>query len=136
MTDTAGGAGHDTSEKSQSQRTQSLKETAAEIGERQKSAGADQLVGIAGAVHAAADELDRQLPGAAGYVHQAASRIENAASGLRDRRLSDLIEDMRHLAHDRPLALFGGAVVAGFALSRFLKSGDINHTRGTPAKGG
>ncbi len=130
MTDRAESGGEDTSKTSQS-----WKETAAGIGERQKSAGADQLTGIAGAVHAAADELDRQLPGAAGYVHQAASRIENAASGLRDRRLSDLIEDMRQLAHDRPLALFGGAVVAGFALSRFLKSADMRHADSNPEKG-
>lgn len=127
MTDSAGPAGQESSE-----RTRSLKDTAADIGERQKGVGADQLTGIAGAVHAAADELDRQLPGAAGYVHQAASRIEDAAAGLRNRSLSDLIEDMRHLARERPLALFGGAVVVGFALSRFLKSGatdpDANRT--------
>jgi hypothetical protein len=122
MTTSAGPAGQESNEQ-----TRSLKETAADIGERQKSAGADQLTGVASAVHAAADELDRQLPGAAGYVHQAASRIEDAAAGLRNRSLSDLIEDVRHLAHERPFALFGGAVVAGFALSRFLKSG-VTHT--------
>lgn len=117
MTDSGGPAGQGGSAQSRS-----WKETATDIGERQKGAGADQLAGIAGAVHAAADELDRQLPGAAGYVHQAASRIEDAASGLRDRSVADLIEDMRHLAHEKPVALFGAAVVAGFALSRFLKS--------------
>lgn len=131
MTDGAQGVRRGPSEPSHS-----WKQTAAEIGERQKSAGADQLTGIAGAVHAAADELDRQLPGSAGYVHQAASRIENAASGLRDRSVSDLIEDMRHVAHDRPLAWFGGAVVAGFALSRFLKSGSSRQAESSRSEGG
>src|SRR5262245_32483382 len=118
MTDSTGPAGQGSSEHSRS-----WKETATDIGERRKGAGADQLSGIAGAVHATADELDRQLPGAAGYVHQAASRIKDAASSLRNRSVSDLIEDVRHLARERPVALFGGALVAGFVLSRFLKSG-------------
>jgi hypothetical protein len=101
---------------------QSLKDGAAEIAEREKNSGADQLSGIAGAVHAAASELEQQIPGAAGYVHDAARRLDDAASGLRNRSLSDLMADVRRLAQDRPLALIGGAVVAGFALSRFLKS--------------
>ena len=100
----------------------SLKDSAADIAEREKKSGADQLSGIAGAVHAAASELEEQLPGAAGYVHDAATRIDDAASGLRNRSLSDLMDDVRRLAQDRPLALLGGAVIAGFALSRFLKS--------------
>jgi hypothetical protein len=99
-----------------------LKEGAADIANREKNSGADHLSGIAGAVHAAASELERQLPGAAGYVHDAATRIDDAASGLRNRSLSDLMDDVRRLAQDRPLALLGGAVIAGFALSRFLKS--------------
>ncbi len=45
------------------------------------------------------------------------------ASGLKDRNLSELVDGMRRLGRERPLALFGGAVLAGFALSRFLKSG-------------
>ena len=42
-----------------------LKEQAAHLAEQQKETGARQLSGIAGAVHAAADQLDQQLPGAA-----------------------------------------------------------------------
>jgi hypothetical protein len=107
-----------------------LKEGAADVAEREKNSGADHLSGIAGAVHAAASELEQQLPGAAGYVHDAATRQDDAASGLRNRSLSDLMEDIRRLGQERPMALFGGAVVAGFALSRFLKSatGSTRHT--------
>ena len=109
---------------------QSVKQDAAELAERQKKSGADQLSGLAGAVHAAASELEQQLPGAAGYVHDAATRLDDAASGLRTRSLSDLMEDIRRLGQERPMALFGGAMVAGFALSRFLKSatGSTRHT--------
>jgi hypothetical protein len=108
----------------------SLKETAAHLAEQQKETGARQLSGIAGAVHAAADQLEGQLPGAAGYIHNAAERIDHAAADLRNRNLSDIAATIRHLGQERPLALFGGAVLAGFVLTRFLKSGQSGDSRG------
>jgi hypothetical protein len=103
---------------------QSLKDSAAHLAEQQKKVGAGQLSGIAGAVHAAADQLEGQLPGAAGYIHDAAERIDHAASDLRTRNLSEIADGVRRLAHDRPLALIGGAVLAGFVLTRFLMSAE------------
>ena len=100
----------------------SIKESVANLADTQKEAGAKQLSGIAGAVHAAADELADQLPGAAGYIHDAAERIDDAASDLKNRNLSDLADGVGQLAHERPLALFGGAVLTGFVLARFLRS--------------
>jgi ABC-type transporter Mla subunit MlaD len=108
----------------------SLKESAAHIAEQQKETGARQLSGIAGAVHAAADQLEDQLPGAAGYIHDAAERIDSAASDLRNRNLSDIAESIRRLGQERPLAMFGGAVLAGFVMTRFLKSGQSGADRG------
>lgn len=100
-----------------------LKEDAAQLAEQQKKTGARQLSGIAGAVHAAADQLEQQLPGAATYIHDAAERIDHAAADLRNRNLSDIAASVRRMGQERPLALFGGAVLAGFVLTRFLKSG-------------
>jgi ABC-type transporter Mla subunit MlaD len=100
----------------------SIKESATGAVEAEKKKGAEQLAGVAGAVHSAADELEKQLPAAADYVHDAAARIDRVAASLRDRNLSDLLEDVRRLAHDQPVAFFGGALVAGFAISRFFKS--------------
>src|SRR5688572_27882468 len=100
-----------------------LKEDAARLAEQQKKTGTRQLSGVAGAVHAAAEQLEQQLPGAANYIHDAAERIDHAASDLRNRNLSDIADGVRRLGHERPLALFGGAVLAGFVLIRFLKSG-------------
>jgi hypothetical protein len=116
--DAAGGA-----EQSLKEGATQLKESAAQIAEQQKETGARQLSGIAGAVHAAADQLDQQLPGAARYIHDAAERIDHAASDLRNRNLADIADGVRRLGQERPLALFGGAVLAGFVLTRFLKSG-------------
>ena len=103
---------------------QSLKNSAAQLAEQQKKAGALQMTSIAGAVHAAADQLEQQLPGAAGYIHDAAERIDNAASDLRNSSLNDLVDGVRRLAQERPLALIGGSVLTGFVLTRFLMSAD------------
>ena len=102
--------------------THTLKDSAAQLAEQQKKAGAHQLSGIAGAVHAAADQLGEQLPpGAAGYIHGAAERIDHVASELRNRSLSDLANGVRR-GKKSALAMFGGALLAGFVLSRFLLS--------------
>ena len=111
-----------------------LKESAAQLAEQQKKSGAHQLSGIAGAVHAAADQLDQQLPGAARYIHDAAERIDHAASDLRNRNFADIADGVRRVGQERPLALFGGAVLAGFVLTRFLKSGQSD--RGGDNTGG
>lgn len=102
--------------------THTLKDSAAQLAEQQRKTGAHQLSGIAGAVHAAADQLGEQLPGAAGYIHGAAERIDHVASELRNRSLSDLANGVRRVAKNQPLAMFGGALLAGFVLSRFLLS--------------
>ena len=85
---------------------------------------AERLEGLAEAVHGAADQLAGQLPQAAGYVHGAASRIESVSAALRDRSIEDLLQNAGRLARSQPAALFGGAVLAGIALSRFLKSSE------------
>ena len=55
-------------------------------------------------------------------MHAAASRLEQGAQALRERNIGDLVGGFNDLARREPLAFFGGAVLAGFAISRFLKS--------------
>ena len=95
---------------------------ARQLAEQQKAAGAETIGGLAGAVHGAARELESQIPQAASYVHDAAARLEDAALQLRQRSLDDLASGFGNLARTQPAAFFGGAVLAGFAISRFLKS--------------
>jgi hypothetical protein len=99
-----------------------VKERALRVAEQEKKAGADQIVGVARAVHGAAREIEQQMPQAAGFVHDAAAKLEGAADSLRDRSVDDLIRSLNRFARSQPAAFFGGAVLAGFALSRFLKS--------------
>lgn len=99
------------------------KERARQLAEEQKSAGADRLDAVARAVHEAADKLEGNLPPrAAGYIHEAAGSIERASSAIRERSIDDIVRTVSNFAREQPAAFFGGAVLAGFALSRFLKS--------------
>lgn len=103
---------------------------AEEVAEQQKQAGARRVDEMAKAVHGAADELGKQMPQAAELVHTAASRLEGGAEALRERDLRDLMSTFSDMGRKEPLALFGGAIVAGFAISRFLKSSSSNADRG------
>lgn len=90
--------------------------------EEQKKAGAEQAEGLARAVHRAADELEGTSPQIARYVHEAADSAEGFARALRDRSPGELMGQVEGLARRQPVAFFGAAVLAGFALARFAKS--------------
>jgi hypothetical protein len=104
-----------------------VKDRARKVAEQQKRAGADQIGGVARAIHGAAHEIEQELPQAAGFVHDAATKLEGAAASLRDRSVDDLIGTLNNFARSQPAVFFGGAVLAGFALSRFLKSSAETH---------
>ena len=99
-----------------------IKDRARGVAEQQKQAGADQIGGVARAIYGAAHEIEQEMPHAAGFVHDAAARLEGAANSLRERSVDDLVRSLNNFARSQPATFFGGAVLAGFALSRFLKS--------------
>jgi hypothetical protein len=99
-----------------------VKERTRTVAEQQKKAGADQIDGVARAIHGAAHEIEQEMPNAAGFIHDAAAKLEGAADSLRERSVDDLIRSLNNFARRQPAAFLGGAVLAGFALSRFLKS--------------
>ena len=99
-----------------------IKDTASDYAEARKREGAERIKGLGQAVHGAADAIGKEIPAAADYVHTAASRIESAADELRNRSIEDLIGTFTRFARQQPAAAFAGAVLAGFVLSRFLKS--------------
>ena len=97
-------------------------EQARNAAEEQKSAAADNVVRLSRAVHGAADQLGKELPQAAGYIHSAADRLQSASSAMQDHSVEDLVAGFTDFARKQPAAAFVGSVLAGFALSRFLKS--------------
>jgi hypothetical protein len=98
------------------------KESARSLIEQQKTLGAEQLGGVARAVHSAAREFEDQLPRVAESVHNAAARLESVSSSLRNRSVDEVIGSVGRFAREQPAVFFGGAVLAGLALSRFVKS--------------
>ena len=98
------------------------RERAEGFAEQQKHAGADRAEGLARAVHRAAEELQGTSPQLAQYVRQAAASVHHLSRDMRGRSVGDLLGDVEGMARRQPLAFFGAAALAGFALSRFLKS--------------
>ena len=101
---------------------EAAKAEARRIASQQKEAGADKLGEVAGAVHGAARTLEDGMPQVASYVHGAAAQLEDAAKTLRHRSVDELIDGIGSFARAQPAVFFAGAVLAGLALTRFLKS--------------
>ena len=101
---------------------ESAKAEARRIANQQKNTGADRLGEVAGAVHGAARTLEAGMPQMASYVHGAAAQLEDAANLLRHRNVDDLLDGIGSFARSQPAVFFGGAMLAGFALTRFLMS--------------
>jgi len=99
-----------------------LKEKAEQLAEQQKQTGTSQARKLASAVHTAARELEGEMPKVANTVHNAARRLEETADNLRNKNVDELIQSFDRYAREQPAVVFGGAVLAGILLSRFLKS--------------
>ena len=104
-----------------------VKEKAIEVAEQQKDAGADQVEHFARAIHGAASALQQEMPQLATYVHDAGQKLESLAEDLRNGSVDDLMDRFGRYAKEQPALVFGGAVMAGFALTRFLKA-SASHT--------
>jgi F0F1-type ATP synthase membrane subunit b/b' len=96
------------------------KEKAASFARDQKEAGAAGIDSVARAVDRAADELEETSPELARHARDAASQVHNFSERLREKSIGGIVDDLTGYAKREPAAFFGAAVVAGFALSRFL----------------
>lgn len=101
---------------------QGVEEQARQLAEQQKETGAETMSRVSGAIQGAVNEIENQVPRAAGYVRDAAGHLDRAAAELRERSVDDLLSGFSNFARAQPVAFFGGAVLAGLAISRFLKS--------------
>jgi hypothetical protein len=93
-----------------------------DIVDQQKAAGADKIAGVAKAAHSAADNLDETNPHMARLVRSAAENVDRIADDFRSRDIGDVLATVADFGRRQPVAFFGGAVLAGFLLSRFFKS--------------
>jgi hypothetical protein len=103
---------------------QEAQKTASEL----KARGSDAIKVYAHAAHAAASDLEEQSPGIAERVRAAANSVDQFSEKIKNRDIENLIHELRDVARSQPALFFGGAVAAGFAFARFMKSSE-RHSR-------
>jgi len=115
---------------------ESAKDLASQAGEKlldsveqQKAASADFVSGMAGAIRRAANEFG-EVPHAAQYIRLAADQIDTVSDAFRRRDVNQLVADVQGFARRQPTAFLGAAVVAGFAIVRFLKTSTAGASAG------
>jgi hypothetical protein len=94
--------------------------------EDQKTRGVEAIQCFARAISSAAAELEGQSPQVARSVRDAAAKVEGLSGNLSNHSVDQLLKAATDLARQQPMLFIGGAVAAGFALSRFLKSSATN----------
>ncbi|MBP2231554.1 hypothetical protein J2847_004873 [Azospirillum agricola] len=104
--------------------------------EQQTDRAADQLGGVASALHKAADHLNAENNGtAAQYAVQAADRVERVADMLRHSSLDDIVGEVEGFARRQPEIFIGGAFALGFLAARFIKSSGERRLHGHTGSG-
>lgn len=102
--------------------TERAKRNAMGMAQQQKTTGAEKISKLARSVHGAADSFQTELPQVSRSIHDAAAALERASTALKERSIEDLAGDVGKFARAQPVAFFGAAVLAGFAVTRFIKS--------------
>jgi len=102
-----------------------LKDKAEALAQEQMEAGTGHMKSLASAVHGAARELEAGMPRIATSVHDMAAKIEQTADDIRNNNVEELYEKFDRYARQQPAMVFGGAILAGIVLSRFLKSSSM-----------
>jgi ElaB/YqjD/DUF883 family membrane-anchored ribosome-binding protein len=91
--------------------------------DQQVAAGADLAGRIAGAITAAADELDRTSPSLGSAVRGAGERVQDMSRQFRDKTADEIVAVTRDLVRRKPALVFGVAAAFGFVAYRVLNAG-------------
>jgi len=102
--------------------TSNITEELSATAESQKERGADAMHRFAKAIRTAAQDLDSGSPEIARQVRAAAGSLDSLSDNLHAKSVGDLFLAAQDFARSQPAAFFAGAVIAGFAFSRFLRS--------------
>ena len=93
----------------------------------QKDRATDGLGSVAQAVRQSTQQLRADKHDAiAQYVDKAADQIDRFSSQLRNRDISDLVNDVQRFARRQPALFVGSAFALGVIGARFLKSSSDN----------
>jgi hypothetical protein len=99
-----------------------LKKGESFLGNR-KTSFAEVLRGIANVLEKSAGHFEEETqPNSARYAREAAKRVHGFARDLRDRDIETLKSQIADLVKRQPALIVAGAAVAGFLVTRYLKS--------------
>jgi hypothetical protein len=99
------------------------KQKAYETAETQQQLIGENLEAVAIALKASVDSLrDQGQDRMADYWRVASDGVDSLAKRLKDKPLPEMWMEAERYVREQPGFAFGGAVAAGFLLSRFLKS--------------
>ncbi|MDN5869720.1 MAG: hemerythrin domain-containing protein, partial [Nitrococcus sp.] len=91
--------------------------------EQGAGAAANQTRRIADALHATSEHLARESqPGLARYLSDAADGLNRFSNRFTRGDVEGLLQEARDTAKRNPALLLGGAIAAGFLLTRFIRS--------------
>ncbi|WP_051469709.1 hypothetical protein [Chelativorans sp. J32] len=100
-----------------------MKQEARNRVEEARGATSESLRAFAEAVRHAGDELkDKDEGPASQLLSQAASGLEQISNAIGQKRLDDLVGDVRRFGREHPGAFMLGSVLVGVALGRFARS--------------
>lgn len=118
--------------------TEEAKQRGQALFEGQRRAAADEIGGMVSALRKTAHELDQEhRPSTANLVGRAAESLDRVAGTLREKDLRTLYGQVEDYARQHPGMFFGGSIIAGLLLARFLKSsseGQYRTSRYTPSE--
>jgi len=100
----------------------SLQQQASSALSSQKVRAADSMKTVIDAVRQTGESLREKNGTIAGYADSAASQLERFSTQLRDRDVSELMDEVGAFARRQPALFIGGGVALGLIAARFLKS--------------
>jgi phage-related tail protein len=91
------------------------------------------VAAFGGAVRAASEHLGNNDQRAASkFALEAAGGLERISASLKDKPFEEVLTEVRAFGANNPAALIGGAVFAGLALGRFIKSSSPDARTSSP----
>ena len=100
-----------------------VKDTAAAQLSSQKTRATDTLGSVAAAIRQSSQPLrDNNQAMLADYAGKAADQLEQFSARLRERDLTELMDDVNRFARRQPALFVGAAFAVGALAARFLKS--------------
>jgi len=100
----------------------SIQQQASSALSSQKDRAADGIKSVIDAVRQTGESLREKNGTIAGYADSAASQLERFSTQLRDRDVSELMDEVSSFARRQPALFIGGGVALGLVAARFLKS--------------